>query len=217
MKLAQMTKEELRRRLRLYVVTDERKDTQSLLDTTAAAIQGGATAIQLRRKADLGRHFVDLAYAIRRMTREADVLFFVNDRVDIALLCDADGIHVGQDDLSCMEVKKLFPDALVGVSAAGVEEALAAEQQGADYLGVGAVYPTNSKPDADFTGLEGLSLVTQSVSLPVVAIGGINVERASSVLKAGADGIAVVSAVMSADDPRMASMELIHRMEISGG
>jgi thiamine-phosphate pyrophosphorylase len=199
----------LAERLRVYVVTDERPNEDSLLEVIREALAGGATAVQLRRKQELGRRFVELGRVVRQLTREAGALFFVNDRVDVAMLVDADGVHVGQDDIRCQEARRLLgPDKIIGVSAETVEQAVAAEREGADYLGVGAVYPTKSKPDAAYTGIEGLRAIRAAVSLPVVAIGGIDAERAPEVLAAGADGVAVVSAVMSAPDPRAAAAAL---------
>ncbi|MBX5437164.1 MAG: thiamine phosphate synthase [Alicyclobacillaceae bacterium] len=195
-------------RLRLYVVTDERPDGDSLLAAVQAAIAGGATAVQLRRKRDLGRRFVELGRAVRTLTREAGVLFVVNDRVDVAVLVDADGVHVGQDDIPCADARRLMGDRIVGVSAETVEEALQAERDGADYLGVGSVYPTQSKPDAGFAGLDGLREIVRRLHIPVVGIGGINLANAADVMRCGACGIAVVSAVMSAPDPGEAARRL---------
>ncbi|MHB1629494.1 MAG: thiamine phosphate synthase, partial [Bacilli bacterium] len=199
----------LRNSLRLYVVTDERQDAGSLEDVLAEAIAGGATAVQLRRKGELGRRFVEMGRAVKRITAGAGVLFIVNDRVDVALLVDADGVHVGQDDIDCSDARRLLRHRIVGVSAATVQEALAAERAGADYLGVGAVFPTRSKPDADASSLHELSQIAKAVKIPVVGIGGIGQENAASVLAAGADGVAVVSAVMSAANPRAASQALL--------
>ncbi|MBX6351964.1 MAG: thiamine phosphate synthase [Thermoflavifilum sp.] len=203
-------RDRLLRGLRVYVVTDERPDAESLLQVVEAALAGGATAIQLRRKQELGRRFVDLGRAIRRLTAEAGALFFVNDRVDVAAIVDADGVHVGQEDISCQDARRLLgPGKWIGVSAETVEEALQAERDGADYLGVGAVYPTQSKPDAGYTGLDGLRQIRAAVRIPVVAIGGIDASRAPEVMATGADGVAVVSAVMSAPDPRQAAADLV--------
>jgi thiamine-phosphate pyrophosphorylase len=198
----------LRERLRLYVVTDERADGRSLLRVLEEAIIGGATAVQLRRKEETGRRLVELGHAVRRLTRESGVLFFVNDRVDVALLVDADGVHVGQQDISCRDARRLLPNRLVGVSAATVREAVDAEQSGADYVGAGAVWSTASKPDADMCGLEGLRDIARAVAIPAVAIGGIGPATVARVREAGASGAAVVSAVMSAPDPRDAARRL---------
>lgn len=198
-----------RDKLRLYVVTDERPDADSLLSAVAAALAGGATAVQLRRKQDLGRRFVELGRAVRKLTREHGALFLVNDRVDVAFLVEADGVHVGQDDIACRDARRILgPDAVIGVSAETLAEARQAERDGADYLGVGAVFPTGSKPDAGLTGMGGLREIMRSVNVPVVAIGGITADNAAEVLACGVSGIAVVSAVMSAADPRAAAARL---------
>lgn len=203
-----MDREQLKKALQLYVVTDERPCGDELLSMIRKAIEGGATAIQLRRKQELGRKFVQLGLAVRQLTREYGVLFFVNDRVDVALLVDADGVHVGQDDISCEDARRLLGNRLIGVSADTVAEALAAEKAGADYLGVGAVFPTYSKPDAGYTGLEGLREVVQAVNIPVVAIGGIHAGNAAEPIRMGAAGVALVSAIMSAKDPKNAAVEI---------
>lgn len=199
--------------LALYVVTDERSQGDDLLPVIQDAIAGGATAIQLRRKQALGREFVELGFAIRKITQERGVLFFVNDRVDVALLVEADGVHVGQDDISCVDARRLVgTEKWIGVSAETVEEARTAEKNGADYLGVGAVYPTTSKADAGHTGLHGLQSIVQSVEIPVVAIGGIQLDNARECMVHGAAGIAVVSAVMGAESPSAAAQQLLQRV-----
>ena len=202
-------REQLLAALRVYLVTDERNPGTALLPVIEQALAGGVTAVQLRRKVALGREFMELGRTIRRLTREAGVLFFVNDRVDVAALVEADGVHIGQDDIPCQEARKLLgPDVIIGVSASTVAQARTAELDGADYLGVGAVYATKSKPDADYTGLFGLRDICQAISLPVVAIGGIGSEEAKAPIQHGAMGVAVVSAIMSASDPRVAAAHL---------
>ncbi len=198
----------LAQRLQVYVVTDERDDLPDLLRVLAAAAQGGATAVQLRRKSQQGREFVAFARALRDFTREAGLLFFVNDRVDVAQIVDADGVHVGQDDISCKDARRLLGDRIIGVSTETTAEALRAEEDGADYLGVGAVYHTRSKGDAGRAGLTGLAEIARLVRIPVVGIGGISPENAGPVLQAGATGLAVISAVMDAPDPEAATRRL---------
>jgi thiamine-phosphate pyrophosphorylase len=207
-----MDRQQLANRLQMYVVTDERPCGEELLPIIRSAIEGGATAVQLRRKQELGRKFVELGRAIRELTRECGVLFFVNDRVDVALLVDADGVHVGQEDISCRDARRILGDRIIGVSAETVEEAITAEREGADYLGVGAVFPTRSKPDAGYTGIDGLREIVRAVRIPVVAIGGIDADNAAETMRTGAAGIAVVSAVMSAADPKEATARLKARM-----
>lgn len=200
----------LREKLALYLVTDDSRGDAHLLHTVRQALIGGVTTVQLRRKHDDGRQLVELGRAVRRMTAEHGSLYIVNDRVDIALLTDADGVHVGQSDLSCQDVRMLLGGhKIVGVSACTVAEAIAAEQDGADYLGIGAVFPTASKLDADMCHLHGLAEVAKRVSIPIVGIGGIQQANAAAVIGAGAAGVAVVSAVMRADDPLRASADLL--------
>ena len=196
------------RRLGVYVITDERADLADLLRVLAAAARGGATAVQLRRKAASGREFVAYARALRDWTRGAGVLFFVNDRVDVAQIVDADGVHVGQDDIACADARRLLGNRLIGVSAETTAEAKQAERDGADYLGVGAVYATKSKADAGRAGLVGLEEIVRSVRIPVVGIGGVTAANAGPVLKAGAVGLAVISAVMDVPDPEDAARRL---------
>jgi len=204
-----LTPEELTQKLAVYIVTDERPDTQSLLCVVEQALKGGATAVQLRRKRDDGRRLVELGRELRRLTHRYEALYIVNDRVDIALLTEADGVHVGQSDISCRDVRRIAGSGIVGVSAATVDEARTAVADGADYLGVGAVFPTSSKTDADLCGLSGLGTIASQVSgIPIVAIGGISLANAAHVLSAGADGVAVVSAVMQAGKPATATCEL---------
>jgi thiamine-phosphate pyrophosphorylase len=199
---------QLRHRLSVYVVTDERPDIEEQCRVIEQALQGGATAIQLRKKQDDGRVLVRLGHRIRTLTHRYNALYIVNDRVDIALLTGADGVHVGQSDISCLDVRRLFGNGIVGVSVATVAEAQAAFHDGADYIGVGAIFPTPSKTDADLCGLKGLAAIANEVrEIPIVAIGGITLSNATGVLSAGADGLAVVSAVMQAIDPVGASRE----------
>lgn len=209
-----MTQVELKRALQVYAVTDERERGDELVEIVRQAIMGGATAIQLRRKSELGGSFVELGLKLREVTRSAGVLFFVNDRVDVAYLTDADGVHVGQDDISCTDARRILgPEKIIGVSAETMDEALAAERDGADYLGVGAVYETQSKSDAGYTGIEGLKQISEAVSIPVVGIGGITIQNAKTVTEAGACGVAVVSAVMSAQDPAAATRQFVAALQ----
>ena len=197
--------------LSVYVITDRRlAGDRSILDVVRAAIRGGATVIQLREKEATTREMVELGQALLQITREAGVPLIVNDRVDVALAIDADGVHVGQDDMPAAIARRLIgPDKILGVSAETVEEALAAQRDGADYLGVGDIYGTTTKPDAGPPiGLEGLRRIVEAVTIPCVGIGGITPENAAAVVKAGAAGVAVVSAVMAAPDPEEATRRL---------
>jgi thiamine-phosphate pyrophosphorylase len=197
--------------LALYVVTDESLSRgRPTAEIVAAAIRGGADAIQLRAKDLPVREQLAIGRALRAITREAAVLFIVNDRTDLALALDADGIHVGQDDLPADLARQLVgPDRIVGVSTATVEEARIARDMGADYLGVGAIYGTATKSDAGAPiGPAAIGAIKAAVNLPVVGIGGIGPANAAEVIAAGADGVAVVSAVVSAADPEAAARAL---------
>ncbi|MBC7223176.1 MAG: thiamine phosphate synthase [Anaerolineae bacterium] len=197
----------------LYVLTDE-GGGHSHLEVAEAAIAGGATVIQFRDKKMDARRLYETALRLREMTRKAGVTFIVNDRVDVALAVDADGVHVGQQDLPAAVVRRLVgPHKIVGLSATNVEEALEAEREGAaDYLGVGPIFtfPTVIKPDASPPmGLEGLRAIVQRVSLPVVAIGGIEHDNVAEVVRTGVAGVAVVHAVAWAEDVADAARRML--------
>jgi thiamine-phosphate pyrophosphorylase len=185
----------------LYVITEAKLSRGRMhIDVIRAAIEGGATVVQYREKEGTTRRLLEESLALRRLTREAGVPFIVNDRVDVALAVEADGVHVGQDDMPAAVTRRLMGrDKIVGVSATNLQEALQAEKDGADYLGAGPVFATPTKPDAaPAMGLEGLAEICRRVSIPVVAIGGINEQNAATVIEAGADGVAVISAVVAA-------------------
>ncbi len=207
---------QLAHKLSVYVVTDEREDVDEQLRVIEMALQGGATTIQLRRKREDGRALVEYGRRIRELAYRYNALYIVNDRVDIALLTDADGVHVGQSDISCQDVRRLVGDRIVGVSARTLVEAKTAFEDGADYIGAGAIFTTQSKDDAVVCGLSGLEAMAKAVpQIPIVAIGGINLQNAPDVLSAGADGLAVVSAIMQAVDPTSASREFHKLIKIS--
>jgi thiamine-phosphate pyrophosphorylase len=201
----------------LYVLTDRRAaekrgvaGERALPDVVRAAIRGGATVIQLRDKGACTRDLIELGRALLVVTRPAGVPLIVNDRIDVALAIDAEGVHVGQDDMPAPLARRLLgPDRILGVSAGTVEEALQAQRDGADYLGTGDVYGTPTKADAGVPiGVAGLAEVVRAVSIPVVAIGGIKPDNAAAALQAGASGIAVISAVIGAPDPEAAARQL---------
>lgn len=187
---------------RLYAVTDRSYlDGIDLIAAVEQAIRGGVTVIQLREKQISSRDFFNLASRVKEVTTRYKVPLIINDRVDIALAVDADGVHIGQEDLPAQVVRRLIgPGKILGVSAGTVEEAIKAQEDGADYLGVGAVFPTPTKPESGAIGIEGVKKIKESVSIPVVAIGGITRENAYEVMiKTGADGIASVSAIFAGD------------------
>ncbi|MGI9953489.1 thiamine phosphate synthase [Moorellaceae bacterium AZ2] len=196
----------------LYVVTSsELSCGRETLEVVRQALAGGATVIQLREKNWPARALVEVGQEIRRLTREAGASFIVNDRLDVALAVDADGVHLGQDDLPAAIARRLLgPGKILGVSVGSVAEARDAQAAGADYLGVGPVFATGSKADAGRpVGPELISTLKRVVSIPLVAIGGINRGNAAEVVAAGADGVAVISAVVSARDVRAAAAELL--------
>ncbi len=173
---------------------------RDLVAVVEAAIAGGVTVVQYRDKASTGRVFFANAHTARKVCAAHGVPFIVNDRVDIALAVGADGVHVGQEDLPVAVVRRVVgPDMLIGASVGTVEQAVEAVAEGADYLGVGAIFPTASKPEADPASLEILRQIRQQTSGPVVAIGGITPERVAEVLAAGAHGVAVISALLEGD------------------
>ncbi|HUX86396.1 MAG TPA: thiamine phosphate synthase [Chloroflexota bacterium] len=198
-------------RLRLYVLTDARAaHGRSLVDLVAAALRGGATAIQLREKSSSALDQVRLGRELRRLTREAGALFIVNDRVDLALAVEADGVHLGQDDLPVEVARKILgPDAIVGGSAGSLDELGLSLAAGVDYLGVGPMFPTASKPDAGAAiGPAGLVAIRKRTDLPIVGVGGIDGTNLSSVLAAGANGAAIIAAVIGADDVEGAARQI---------
>jgi len=197
---------------RLYVITDPKASRgRSHLQVAEAAIVGGADVLQLRDKEASSGRLYRVALQLRKLTRDAKVPFIVNDRLDIALAADADGVHVGQADLPASVVREIMgPGKILGVSVDTVEEAILAEKDGADYLGVGPVFEAReTKPDAgEPLGVDRIALIRRHCRLPIVAIGGINAENARKVREAGADAAAVISAIVAADDIAHAARRL---------
>lgn len=194
----------------LYLVTDRHiLGKRELGLSIELAIQGGVTLVQLREKSVSTREFLQLAVRVKEITSHYGIPLLINDRLDIALAVDADGLHVGQDDLPLLNARELLgPRKIIGVSVSNLAEARLAQQQGADYLGVGAVFSTSTKTDAPEVSLEQLAIIKQEVSIPVVAIGGINEANLKQVLAAGVDGVAVVSAILADQDIRSAAKKL---------
>ncbi len=186
----------------LYAVTDRAwVGKQNLYEQVESALKGGATCVQLREKELDDAAFLDEAIEIGALCKRYGVPFFINDNVEIAIKCHADGIHVGQDDMKAAEVrKKVGDDMMIGVSAHSVEEALEAVKNGADCLGVGAVFSTSTKADANVLPKEILRDICAAVDIPVVAIGGINESNISALSGSGVDGVALVSAIFGSDD-----------------
>ena len=196
--------------LLLYAVTDRHwLNGRSLRDVVEESLRGGVTMLQLREKSLAEPAFLAEARELQALCREYHVPFIVNDKVDIDLAMDADGVHVGQSDMEAGDVReKLGPDKIIGVSAQTVEQAKLAEAHGADYLGVGAVFATGSKDDAVEVGSRTLRDICQAVSIPVIAIGGISKENVSQLTGSGICGIAVISAIFAQKDVKAASKEL---------
>jgi len=194
----------------LYLVTDRKLlGERDLAPSIELAIQGGVSLVQLREKSISTKEFLSLALRVKEITSKYEIPLIINDRLDIALAVDAEGLHVGQDDLPMLKARELLgPDKIIGVSARTLEEALLAEKQGADYLGVGAVFRTSTKSDAKEVSLEQLEYIKKSVSIPVVAIGGINYGNIQQVKATGIDGISVVSAILVQEDIFMAAKQL---------
>ena len=197
--------------LSLYLVTDKSDDVEKFLNTIEEAIKGGVTVVQIREKTAETLDFYNLALKVKEITTKYNVPLIINDRVDVALAIDAEGVHVGQSDMPCDVTRKLIgEDKILGVSAATIDEAKKAEKDGADYIGTGAVFPTATKDDAPSITKQDLKDVVDSINIPVVAIGGITLENASQLKDTGIAGLSVVSAIMSAENPKKASQDLLN-------
>lgn len=196
--------------LLLYAVTDRHwLGNKSLHEVVKESLDGGVTFVQLREKSLDDETFFAEAVDIQKLCREYNVPFVVNDNVDIAVRMNADGVHVGQSDMEADNVRaKLGPDKIIGVSAQTVEQAILAEKMGADYLGVGAVFPTGSKDDAEDVSYETLKAICEAVSIPVIAIGGISIQNVEKLGRSGICGIAVISAIYAQKNIKEASREL---------
>jgi thiamine-phosphate pyrophosphorylase len=199
-----------KRDLRLYLCTDRALvKGRSLLEAVEAAISGGVTLVQLREKTLSGKDFFFFAKEAHTLTSRYNVPLIINDRLDIALVVGAEGVHLGQDDLPPAEARRIAgKDFIIGVSSHSLEQAIIAEQDGADYLGCGAMFPTGTKAGAGVIGPESLAMIAKAVKIPVVGIGGICPANAAEVMAAGAAGIAVISALLSQDDVRGAAAQL---------
>ena len=200
----------------LYLVTDRSLSRgRTSVEIVREAVAGGVTCVQLREKSCGTREFVAEARALRAVLRGTGVPLIVNDRVDVALAAGADGVHLGQRDMPIADARRLGPSSwIIGVSAESRADAIRAEKEGADYVGVSPVFATATKADhAPPLGLDGLRAIRAAVEIPLVAIGGIHVENAQAAIRAGADGLAVVSAIVSAESPRAAAAALRREIE----
>lgn len=195
----------------LYLCTDRRLMTSPTIEASVeSALRGGTTVIQLREKDCSSREFYELGLRVKKITERYNAPLIINDRVDIALAVGAAGVHVGQGDLPCKVVREIVgPDMIVGVSAATLDEAVRAEEDGADYLGVGAMYATATKTDTRPVSMEELLKIRAAVKIPIVVIGGINKQTLGNFKGTGVDGLAVVSAIVAQPDPEAAARELL--------
>ncbi|MFU0825063.1 thiamine phosphate synthase [Clostridium sp.] len=196
---------------KLYLITDRSfLNGRSLKDCVEAAIKGGVTLVQVREKDASTREFYKIAKEVKEITSKYNVPLLINDRIDIALAVNAEGVHLGQSDMPIGLARKILgEDKIIGISANTLEEALEAQNAGADYLGLGPVFYTGTKKDIDEPiGIHGLKEITENIRIPSVAIGGINKENAKSVLETGVNGISVISAILRSENIEKASIEL---------
>ncbi len=194
----------------LYLVTDSSYHTEeSFLRTVEAALRGGVTLLQLREKNRSAREYMELARKVKALCDQYQVPLLIDDRVDVAAAADAAGVHVGQSDIPVADARRILgPDKIVGATAKTVEQAMEAWEQGADYLGVGAIYPTTTKVKTVLTKVSTLQEICKAVPVPVNAIGGLNADNMDVLQGTGIAGICVVSAIMKAEEPEKAAREL---------
>ena len=200
---------------RLYFITDSTLyEKDEFLSRVTAALEGGVTLVQLREKERTTREYLELAKAVHELTKKYNVPLIIDDRLDIAMAADTEGVHLGQSDLPIDIARKIFgPDKIIGATAKTVEQAAEAYEQGADYLGVGAIYPTTTKVKTILTSTEMLNKICHAVPIPVNAIGGLNKDNIDVLKGIPIAGVCVVSAIMKADDPKRATLELSQAMK----
>lgn len=201
---------------KLYLVTDrEMLKNRDIFFAVEMAIKGGVTLIQLREKDITTEEFYKIALKLKEITSKYDVSLIINDRLDIALAVDADGVHVGQQDMPAAVARKIIGnDKILGVSAATVEEAKKAEKDGADYVGIGAIFPTSTKDDARAVNINELIKIKKALNIPVVAIGGISEKNIELLAPAKIDGVAVISAILGKEDVKAASEGLRKQLDL---
>lgn len=199
----------------IYLVTDrDLMSTETLEEAVEEAIKGGCTLVQLREKECSSLDFYNTAVNVKKITDKYNIPLLINDRLDIALAVDAAGVHVGQSDLPCSVVRKILgDDKIIGVSAGNLKNAMKAQEDGADYIGVGAMYATGTKKDAKPTSMEELKKIRENVSIPIVVIGGINKERVKDFEGTGIDGLAIVSAIIVQKNICISTRELKNEFE----
>ena len=202
--------------LALYVVTDRSwLGHEQLEDQVAEIAAAGATFIQLREKSITHSEFVDAAKKIKQVTDRYNIPFVINDNIEVAMEVDADGVHVGQKDMQALSARALLgADKILGVSVQTVDQAIQAERDGADYLGVGAVFATSTKPDASDVSLDTLKEICNAVNIPVVAIGGIQQGNVAQLAGSGVDGVAVISAIFAQKNKTTATKSLLEQVKL---
>lgn len=204
-----------REHLKLYLVTDRRWNQDGILEDVKTALDKGVTCLQIREKEMSHDDFLEISREMKKLTDERKVPFIINDDVEIAVKVDADGLHIGQGDMAAFEARKIIgKDKILGVSVSTVEEAIKAESEGADYLGVGAMFTTSTKDDANPVKLQELKAITEAVSIPVVAIGGIDENNIHKLERTGIYGVAVVSSILAKDDIAEATLEMAEKSDI---
>lgn len=197
--------------LNLYLVTDTNENQEEFLNIIGESIKGGVNLVQIREKTKDTLDFYKLALKVKEITKKYGIPLIINDRVDIALAIDADGVHVGQSDMPCDITRKLIGDnKILGVSATTISEAMKAERDGADYIGTGAIFPTSTKKDAETVPKKELKEIVNCVNIPVVAIGGITIENAPTLLDTGIAGISVISAIINSNNPKESAEKLLN-------
>ena len=193
----------------MYFITDSTNySEEEFLHRVEEACKGGVTLVQLREKERTTREYLALAEKVHEITQRYDIPLIIDDRVDVALAVNAEGVHVGQSDMPVAVARRLMGDKIIGATAKTVPQALEAYEQGADYLGVGAIYPTTTKVKTVLTSVETLKEIVKAVPIKVNAIGGLNKDNIHVLKNSGIDGICAVSAIMKADDPKTAAKEL---------
>ena len=211
------TREQIAKALKLYVITDRSwlKEDETLLSVCEKVIQNGATFLQLREKELGAEETRKEAIELQKLCHRYNIPFVVNDSVEIALEMDADGVHVGQSDIKERDIRAMIgPDKILGMTPKTVEQAIAAEKAGADYIGTGAVFGSTTKKDAKYLSMEDLKKIAASVSIPVVAIGGINSENVSQLEGSGVNGAAVISGIFATEDPAAKTAQMSRLTDI---
>ncbi|MCQ2737351.1 MAG: thiamine phosphate synthase [archaeon] len=200
---------------KLYLVTDRTNKTdEEFLNIIEEAIKGGVTVVQIREKDADTLEFYNISNKVKEICSKYNVPLIINDRIDIALAIDANGVHIGQSDMPIKIARKLIGnDKILGISAHNLEEATDAEENGADYLGVGAIFSTSTKKDANDVSIDTLKEITSNVDIPTVAIGGINLDNVEKLKDTNISGISVVSAIMNAENPKIASENLLRKIK----